>query len=159
MFCQNCGTQVQPGQQFCSGCSRPLGDYAVAIHRSRLERNIQLLGVFWIAYSAITLLGGIVLVIIAHALFGPMGHTGAPFFLQPLLTAVGCFLLVKAVVGIAAGWGLMHREPWARMLTLVLGFLALIHPPFGTALGIYTIWVLMSPNAETEYLAMASARA
>ena len=159
MFCQNCGTQVQPGQQFCSGCSRPLGDYAVAVHRSRLERNIQLLGVFWIAYSAITLLGGVVLVILANTLFGRMGHTGAPLFLQPLLTAVGCFLLVKAAAGIAAGWGLMQRESWARMLTLVLGFLNLIHPPLGTALGIYTIWVLMSPNAETEYQAMARAHA
>ena len=157
MFCQNCGTQVQPGQQFCSGCSRPLGDYAVAVHRSRLERNIQLLGVFWIAYSAITLLGGVVLVILANTLFIELRRNGAPFFLHPLLTAVGCFLLIKAVAGIAAGWGLMQRESWARMLTLVLGFLALIHPPFGTALGIYTIWVLMSPNAETEYQAMARA--
>jgi hypothetical protein len=109
------------------------------------------------AYSAITLLAGVVLVILANTLFIELTRNGAPDFLHPLLTAVGCFLLVKAAAGIAAGWGLMQREPWARMLSLVLGFLALIHPPFGTALGIYTIWVLMSPNAETEYQAMARA--
>jgi hypothetical protein len=84
-----------------------------------------------------------------------MGHTGAPLFLQPLLTAVGAFLVVKAVLGIAAGWGLIQREPWARILAVVLGFIALVHIPLGTALGIYTIWVLLSPGADDEYRAMS----
>ena len=155
MFCQNCGTEVQPGQKFCRGCSRPLGDYAMAAQTSRLQRNLQLLGIFWIAYSAISVLGGVILVILANTLFGRMGHAGAPLFLQPLLTAVGAFLIVKSALGIAAGWGLMQREPWARILAVVLGFVALINLPFGTALGIYTIWVLLSPGADDEYRAMA----
>ncbi|MGE5322133.1 MAG: zinc-ribbon domain-containing protein [Actinomycetota bacterium] len=156
MFCQNCGTEVRPGQSFCSGCSRPLSDYALAAQTSRLQRNLQLLGIFWIAYSAISVLGGVVLVIIANALFGPAGHTGAPLFLQPMLTTVGVFLIVKAALGIAAGWGLMQREHWARILAVVLGFLALIHIPLGTALGIYTLWVLLSPGADDEYRALAA---
>jgi len=156
MFCQSCGTEVQPGQRFCSGCSRPLSDYAVAAQTSRVQRNLQLLGIFWIAYSAITLLGGVVVMILANTLFGPAGHTGAPLFLQPLLTAVGIFLLVKAGLGIAAGWGLLQREHWARILTIVLGFIALIHIPLGTALGIYTIWVLLGPGADDEYRAMGA---
>ena len=155
MFCQNCGTEVQPGQKFCRGCSRPLSDYAMAAQTSRLQRNLHLLGIFWIAYSAISILGGVVLVIISNTLFGRMGHTGAPWFLQPMLTAIGAFLLVKALLGIAAGWGLLQRQPWARILTVVLGLLALIHIPLGTALGIYTLWVLLSPGADEEYRAMS----
>ena len=154
MFCQNCGTEVQPGQKFCSGCSRPLGDYAVAAQTSRLQRHVQLLGILWIAYSALSLVGGIILEIIANTLFSPRGHTGAPFFLQPLLTAIGSFLVAKAVLGIAAGWGLMQRVSWARILAVVLGFIALIDLPLGTALGIYTIWVLLSPGAEDQYRAL-----
>lgn len=154
MFCQNCGTEIQPGQTFCRGCSRPLSGYVMAPQTSRLQRNLQLLGIFWIAYSAISILGGIVLVILANTLFGRMGHTDAPLFLQPLLTAIGAFLIVKAVLGIAAGWGLIQRELWARTLAVVLGFIALINVPFGTALGIYTIWVLLSPGVDDEYRAM-----
>ena len=51
-----------------------------------------------------------------------------------------------------------HR-PWARILVLVLEFINLIEIPIGTALGIYTIWVLFkdetvqiftpSPGAQT----------
>jgi hypothetical protein len=51
----------------------------------------------------------------------------------------------------------MKHQPWARIAAIVLGVLALFHPPFGTALGIYTLWVLLSGDAGTEYDRMASA--
>ena len=37
---------------------------------------------------------------------------------------------------------LLKHRPWARILVLVLGFINLIEIPIGTALGIYTLWVL-----------------
>ena len=45
----------------------------------------------------------------------------------------------------------MQREPWARMLAIVLGVLNLFDLPFGTALGIYTLWVLLPAESEREY--------
>src|SRR6266542_4293453 len=64
---------------------------------------------------------------------------------------LGIFVLAKAAAGFFAGWGLLNREPWARVVTLVVGFLALLHPPLGTALGVYTLWVLLPADAEAEY--------
>ena len=60
-------------------------------------------------------------------------------------------MLIRGVIGIIAGVGLLQRAPWARILALIMGFLSLISFPFGTALGIYTIWVLMASGAEEEY--------
>src|SRR3989454_8050868 len=77
-------------------------------------------------------------------------------FLQPLLTLVAIFVLSKALLGFAAGWGLLRREGWARIVALIGGFLALFHPPFGTALGIYTLWVLLPSESEREYAEQAS---
>lgn len=37
------------------------------------------------------------------------------------------------------------------MLTIVLAFLALFNIPFGTALGIYTLWVLLPAESDEEY--------
>ena len=56
------------------------------------------------------------------------------------------------------GLGLMQKRPWARAAAIVLGVLALFHPPFGTALGVYTLWVLLSDESgiEYQYLARAS---
>jgi hypothetical protein len=62
--------------------------------------------------------------------------------------------VIKGVLGIIAGWGLLERQSWARVLALVLGFLSLIHMPFGTAIGVYTLWVLLPGPSEIEYRQM-----
>ena len=43
-------------------------------------------------------------------------------------------------------------------LTSVLGFLALLSIPFGTAIGIYTIWVLLPAESESELSQLAHTR-
>ena len=136
----------------------PLTGYVLP-QKGRLQRHVHLLGILWIAYSAVHLLGGAVLMIVANTVFGHEGRfeTGAPAFLQPLLATIGVFLLIKAALGIAAGWGLMQHVDWARVLTIVLAFLSLFDMPFGTALGIYTLWVLLSQGADDEYRALAAA--
>ena len=104
-------------------------------------------------------LPGLTLLGIGH--FG-MGRFGFPFsfpfhggFLAPLLGTIGVFISVTAVAGIAAGWGLLDRRPWARTLAIVLGIIKLLEFPLGTALGVYTLWVLVSPGAEVEYQRIA----
>jgi len=37
------------------------------------------------------------------------------------------------------------------IVLIVIGILAIFHPPFGTALGIYTLWVLLPADAAAEY--------
>ena len=68
-----------------------------------------------------------------------------------LLTVIGGTFLLIAVGGILVGVGLKDRKPWARTVAIVLGVIALFHPPIGTALGIYTLWVLMSDEGGAEY--------
>jgi hypothetical protein len=70
-----------------------------------------------------------------------------PFVLH---TAGSIFLLVAAG-GFAVGWGLLQHRPWARITAIVLGIIALFHPPLATALGIYTLWVLLPSDSEREF--------
>jgi hypothetical protein len=72
-----------------------------------------------------------------------------------LLSAIAVVLMVKSAAGIAAGLGLLQRQDWGRILAIVLGAVSLINIPFGTAIGIYTLWVLVSPGADKEYEALA----
>lgn len=59
------------------------------------------------------------------------------------------------IVELVLAWGLNDRQPWARILAIVIGFLALLRPPVGTALGIYTLWVFLPASSAPEYDQMA----
>jgi hypothetical protein len=129
----------------------------------RVQGHVHLLGIVWLAISAVNTIGGVVLYVLANTLFAHLHELGAPeaptAFLRPLLSVVAIFVLAKAACGFIAGWGLLQREPWARIVALVLGFIALFHIPFGTAVGVYTLWVLLPAQSQEEYDAMAGARA
>jgi hypothetical protein len=74
-----------------------------------------------------------------------------------VLTCFGWLILAKAATGFFTGWGLLQREAWARTRALVVGFVALLNIPLGTALGIYTLWVLLPTQSDDEYKALAQA--
>ena len=64
--------------------------------------------------------------------------------------------LIYAALSFAVGFALMNRKPWgARTPAIVAAILQLIKIPFGTALGIYTLWVLIPAASGAEYDAIA----
>jgi len=160
MFCDQCGTQLQPGDSSCRRCGKTvLG--LVELRRSRVREHVRLLGILWIAYSALHVLAGVVVIIVAQVILGHALHihNGPPpevsIWLRPLLTFIGWFILAKAAAGFIAGLGLLQRQEWARIVALVVGFVALLNVPIGTALGIYTLWVLLPTRSDDEYKALA----
>jgi hypothetical protein len=44
------------------------------------------------------------------------------------------------------GYGLLKYWNWARILVIVIAILNLFNFPFGTALGVYSLWVLFKPE-------------
>jgi hypothetical protein len=130
----------------------------------RVQGHVHLLGILWLAISAFNTIGGVILYVVANTLFAHLHEMGAPpetptGFLRSLLSVVAIFILVKAACGFLAGWGLLQRESWARVIALVLGFISLFNIPFGTAVGVYTLWVLLPAQSQQEYEALAASRA
>jgi len=164
MFCEGCGAVLQAGQKFCPSCGRQLAVAIISpVGPGRVERNLNLLAILWMAAAAIHLLGAGVLYVLGRTLMMNVGRMSGPVvtpaFFEGLFTMLALYLLVKAIASFLAGWGLMQKESWARTLTLVMGFLELLHVPLGTALGVYTLWVLLAPNADQEYRQLGRARA
>lgn len=154
MFCDKCGNSVQADQRFCSRCGKEFSGALVAGHprRSRVQEHIRLLGILWLAFSAFNAVAAMVLFVIANTLFLHLSvNAGPPPWLHPFLSFIAILIAAKAAAGFAVGWGLLQREPWARILTIMIAFLALFNIPFGTALGIYTLWVLLPAQSDAEY--------
>ena len=162
MFCDQCGAQLQLGQPRCGRCGKAvLG--LVELRRSRVREHVRLLGIHWMAYSALHVVAGVAAIFVAETIVGHFIqlHHGPPpeimIWLQPLIKFAGVLILVKALAGFFAGWGLLQREEWARTVALVVGFVALLNVPIGTALGIYTLWVLLPQQSDEEYRSLAQA--
>lgn len=169
MFCSNCGANLIPGQNFCSKCGAQVGTAAgppapeppiqtatapVASYQSRIEKHTRILGILWLVVSLLRLVPAFGL------WFGSgiaMHFIPFPFhaFVWPIAGFIGALLFATSIAGFLAGWGLLNYRSWARVLALVLGIIALIHFPFGTALGIYTLWVLLPGESEREYRRLA----
>lgn len=67
----------------------------------------------------------------------------AQFVLWVVGVSLGSFLIFVSIPGLIAGVGLLKHKNWARILTLIISAIDLLNIPFGTALGIYSIWVLV----------------
>ncbi len=157
MFCNQCGNELQPGYNHCPKCGRAVSWPTGGLAQGRLQRHLRTLGILWIIVGALWLvpsvglmtLGGLTRLVIPGS--EALAHNVGPF----VMFLLGGSLLVVGVGGILVGWGLMHRQPWARMVAIILGIIILFHPPFGTALGIYTLWVLLSDEGGIEYQRLA----
>ena len=57
-------------------------------------------------------------------------------------TFIAVFLFLVSVPGLVGGIGLLKRQDWARVLVLILSVLQLFNVPFGTAVGVYSLWAL-----------------
>lgn len=155
MFCDQCGVQLDVGACFCNKCGKEIKgpiDFT-APRPSRVQAHVRLLGILWLALSAFDAVTGVAALVLANSIFShQFGIHGIPMFLEPLMRGVAIFSVAKAVGGFAAGWGLLNRQPWARSLAIAMGIIALFfHIPFGTALGVYTLWVLLPAHSEEEY--------
>ena len=113
-----------------------------------MEKHITILGVLHIAFNAFGVIVAIILFILLFGIGVASQDEQALGILSVIGGAVSAFLLAISLPGVIAGIGLLGRLRWARILAIVLGILDLLNLPVGTAVGIYTLWVLF--NEETQ---------
>jgi hypothetical protein len=127
----------------------------------RVQRHIQALAGLWLAYSLLALAAYLVAIPFLAFFFGHGGHgfhgpDNFPMSVHWLLPLITIFVYLRSVLGALVGIGLLRRERWARPLAMVVSVLSLFKFPFGTALGIYTLWVLVPANSAQEYEMLAA---
>lgn len=159
MYCNGCGAPVAPEQGVCSRCGASvIGARAAVTARTRVAGNLQLIAIFWFVVGVIS---GVIPMSIMLAFSGIVGglvrdqEPIARILAPGLFMGLALLFALHAVLAFVTGWGLYKVRPWGRTMALVMAFLALFHPPFGTALGVYTLVVLLPTAAGDEYRRMA----
>ncbi|MGE0394281.1 MAG: hypothetical protein AB7I25_08080 [Vicinamibacterales bacterium] len=121
-----------------------------------MERHVRILATLSRLWGGLALVMGTSLLCLAGGaaalLRQPSNVVGALAGL-----AAGSFLIVGLV---ALAWGgaslwcgrlLLRHTPFGRVLGLALGLLNLLVLPFGTALGAYALWVLLTHDGRALF--------
>jgi len=122
-----------------------------------MRDHVRILAYLHIVFGSLGLLCGLVVLLVFGGIAGIVGAAN-PHDMEawhvaiPVLGIIGLaicgFVMLLSIPGIVAGVGLLRFQPWARILTIVLSALDLLNVPFGTALGVYGLWVLLQPETE-----------
>jgi hypothetical protein len=178
MVCQACGAPVVESVHFCSKCGAQVTPappmYAayppppMPMYMPRVQRNLQTMGILWCVLGVYRVVSGLIGMVFLRALsthnfgddawmFGGRWHGGpfAPMWIGGLWPVVAVATVFAAALALIAGFGLLNRRPWGRIVAIIAAILALLKFPFGTALGIYTLWVLAPGASGLEYDAIA----
>ncbi len=113
-----------------------------------MKKHIELLGILHLVYSGLAL----AIAAFCFMLMSGIGFLTHDALAMSILGTIGmivCVLItVLAIPGIIAGIGLLKMKSWARIVAIIVGCLNLLHFPFGTALGVYTLWVLLNDESR-----------
>jgi len=163
MYCNSCGAAITAEQAVCPHCGKSTtGARVASAARMRVAEHLHVLAILWFVDGALLLIPAIIMIVLASVSTVPLARHDvdrfALAFVPGLFVMLAVLFLVLAALRFVAGWGLLKLEPWARIYAIIMAFLDLIHIPLGTALGVYTLFVLLPDAAGDEYRQMSQSR-
>ena len=115
-----------------------------------MDRHVKLLAILSSLWGALATLVGVSMLLLAAGAFailiGPEGQTVAlaAGLTAAVFAAIGGFSLLWGIAHLWATVLLRRRRAFGRVLMLGLAVVNLLVFPFGTALGVYALWILLT---------------
>lgn len=110
----------------------------------KMKKHVTLVAALQIGFSALGLIAALVLFFIFSFARGQVGDDATARKVLGILEFILPFVIgIVSLIGLAGGIGLFTYKPWARLVVIVVAALGCLNIPFGTAKGIYALWVLL----------------
>jgi hypothetical protein len=135
----------------------------MAFELANYSNRVRALSTVWFIYGGLVLVTGLIGLSFAGSFLnggfgpwmrGPWAHGGFPFgpeFGPAILRFAWVMVILRAALAFVAGWGLMERAPWGRVVAIVAAFLSILKIPIGTALAVWTLVTLLGYRNTTLY--------
>lgn len=121
-----------------------------------MRSHLRLLGILQLTWGAIGLLLGVSTLLLAvGAIAIGLMNTGEPVAAGVTALTFGVFAGALLVAGAANAWAgraLRRTQPAGRSAVLWLSVPNLFVLPFGTALGVYALWVLLHNETRAVFV-------
>ncbi len=120
-----------------------------------MKSHVDFVGVLFIAWGLLTVLVGVstlalgvgAVALITSASRGGGGQVAAGI-MAAAFTTLAFIAILWGTVHVIVGVPLRRCTPWSRLIALMLGSVDLLLLPYGTALGVYAIWVLLNEDGK-----------
>ncbi len=116
-----------------------------------MEKHINVVAALQIGLSIFNLLIAFLIFTVLKLVGGFVDDANGATILSLIADILAIVFIVISIPGILAGIGIYKRKEWARVLTLILSVIEIFSFPFGTAIGIYSIWVLIQPETVNSF--------
>jgi len=124
-----------------------------------VKSHVDFVGVLFIVWGLLTVLVGVstlALGVGAAALITSASRGGGGEVAAGITAAAFAALALIAILWgtahVIVGVPLRRCTPWSRLIALMLGSVDLLLLPYGTALGVYAIWVLLSEGGKSLFV-------
>jgi hypothetical protein len=124
-----------------------------------VEPHVDFVGVLFIVWGLLTTLIGVstlalgvgAVALITSARRGGGGGQFAAGLTAAAFTALAMIAILWGSAHVVVGVPLRRHRPWSRLIALMLGSVDLLLLPYGTALGVYALYVLLNENGKALF--------
>ena len=121
-----------------------------------MTSHADFVGILFVIWGLLTTLVGLstlalgfgAVALIVSASRGGGGGQVAAGMTAAVITVLAVIAIVWGIAHVVVGVPLRRRRPWARLAALMLGAVDLLLLPYGTALGVYALWVLLNEDGK-----------
>jgi len=125
---------------------------------ARYAGKVRVLGTLWLVWAGLSLLFGFAAMSFLRAFlsgaFGFWEHDQPNFpnwFGPAIIHFVWVMLCLHTIICAIAGWGLLERTQWGRVMAIIVAVISLFHGPLGIAIGIATLVILLGYRNSMLY--------
>ncbi len=114
------------------------------MEESRMDKHVTVVGVLQIAFGILGLIGTIIVIIAFNFVdYFVEGDEVATLVLWGIKLILSVFLAFFSIIKIIGGIGILKYKSWARYVVIVLAVFSCFNVPFGTLVGVYSLWTLL----------------
>jgi hypothetical protein len=127
-----------------------------------VERHVTILAILTNIWGLLAIVVGVSLLFLSSGALASFTAAQretvglAAGFFAGAFALIGAFELVWGAAHVWSAMLLRRRHPWGRALSLGLAVVNLVLLPFGTAFGIYALWVLLTNEGRRLFEPTAS---
>ena len=108
-----------------------------------MAQHLKILGILTLVYHGLSALVVLVILPVFMGVSLLADSPEAAGVLGGIGVVITVVVLILTLPGIIGGIGLLKRRSWSRILVLIANALHILSFPLGTALGVYSFWVLL----------------